>query len=65
MRLRERGYASGAAVAHVLESLRRDGIFARPLGNVVYLMGTPWTPAAEGRRLAEALLRAGKNMSSS
>ena len=36
------GYASGAA-KQVVQRLRPHGIYARPLGNVVYLMCTPTT----------------------
>jgi dethiobiotin synthetase/adenosylmethionine--8-amino-7-oxononanoate aminotransferase len=36
------GYESNAA-AHVAEVLRDSGIYARPLGNVIYLMATPLT----------------------
>lgn len=38
----ERGYASGAA-RRVAQRLRREGVYARPLGNVAYLMCTPTT----------------------
>ena len=36
------GYTSGAA-KQVVQRMRPRGIFARPLGNVVYLMCTPTT----------------------
>ncbi|CAG9462769.1 unnamed protein product [Pedinophyceae sp. YPF-701] len=47
------GYASGDARA-VVDRLRPLGIFARPLGNVVYLMASPMTPPAD---CAELLAR--------
>ena len=37
------GYGSGAARA-VTQALLPRGVYARPLGNVVYLMATPFTP---------------------
>ncbi|KDD75498.1 hypothetical protein H632_c655p0, partial [Helicosporidium sp. ATCC 50920] len=52
-----RGYASDAA-AGVVEALGRRGVFARPLGSVVYLMTTPLGTARECRRLAQLLLQA-------
>ena len=39
------GYASTGSAA-VIATLRQAGIFARPLGNVVYLMVTPTTSRA-------------------
>jgi dethiobiotin synthetase/adenosylmethionine--8-amino-7-oxononanoate aminotransferase len=55
------GYASTAAAA-VTARLREGGIYARPLGDAVYLMQGPTSdPAggrAQGRRLQAALLAA-------
>lgn len=48
------GYASDAA-AGVVAALRRHGVFARPLGPVVYLMVTPMTGAGEVDRLLAAM----------
>ncbi|KAL6774602.1 BIO1 [Auxenochlorella protothecoides x Auxenochlorella symbiontica] len=48
------GYASDAA-AGVVAALRRHGVFARPLGPVVYLMVTPMTEAGEVDRLLAAM----------
>ncbi len=49
------GYASGAS-AEVVKQLRLKGIFARPLGNTVYLMVTPTTLPAAASSLLQALL---------
>jgi len=50
----ERGYASGAA-RRVAQRLRRVGVYARPLGNVAYLMCTPTTTPGEAAALLERL----------
>jgi dethiobiotin synthetase/adenosylmethionine--8-amino-7-oxononanoate aminotransferase len=50
----EAGYGSGAAAAAVAR-LRARGVYARPLGNVVYLMVTPMTRAARCEALLDAL----------
>ena len=54
------GYGSGRIprVERVLARLLEDGVFARPLGRTIYIMGTPTTSAAEGARFASALLSA-------
>lgn len=49
------GYASGAS-AKVVTQLRARGIFARPLGNTVYLMVTPTTLPGTARRLLQTLV---------
>lgn len=49
------GYASGQAKSFVMH-LRQRGIFARPLGNVVYLMVTPTTSPAVCTGLLQELL---------
>ena len=54
---RARGYESGAA-RPVTMRLRRHGVYARPLGNVVYLMVTPTTDPRQCTRLLETLLQA-------
>ena len=51
------GYGSSAA-RPVTQWLRRHGVYARPLGNVVYLMVTPTTHPAQCTRLLATLLRA-------
>ncbi|KAG7673147.1 hypothetical protein Ndes2526B_g03439 [Nannochloris sp. 'desiccata'] len=48
------GYASNAA-AGVVTALRTRGVFARPLGNVVYIMVTPMTKAEKCEELLGAL----------
>jgi dethiobiotin synthetase/adenosylmethionine--8-amino-7-oxononanoate aminotransferase len=48
------GYASNAA-AGVVTALRTRGVFARPLGNVVYIMVTPMTQAEKCEELLDAL----------
>ena len=53
----QRGYASSGAAA-VAARLRARGVFARPLGNVAYLMVTPTTRPAVAARLLGALERA-------
>jgi dethiobiotin synthetase/adenosylmethionine--8-amino-7-oxononanoate aminotransferase len=50
------GYASGEARG-VTQALRAAGVYARPLGNVVYLMVTPTTAHATATPLLETLLR--------
>lgn len=44
------GYSSSAS-AKVVSALRSHGIFARPLGNVVYMMATPTTTRVACNRL--------------
>jgi hypothetical protein len=51
------GYTAKAS-ALVAASLRRRGVYARPLGDVVYLMVTPVSAAGVGRGLQGALLEA-------
>ena len=50
------GYQSSASKP-VIAALRQHNIFARPLGNVVYLMVTPTTDAAKCAHLASTLLK--------
>lgn len=54
LRAQAGGYGSNAA-ARVVAELRRQGVFARPLGNVVYLMVTPMTERRECDALLEKL----------
>ncbi len=51
------GYGSHEAKSVVMW-LRRHGVYARPLGNVVYLMVTPTTHPSQSRQLLETLIRA-------
>ena len=48
------GYASGAAQA-VTKRLRSQGVYARPLGNVAYVMVTPTSSRVTTDRLLDAL----------
>lgn len=50
----EAGYSSGAA-RRVAQRLRRVGVYARPLGNVAYLMCTPTTAPETAAELLEKL----------
>ncbi|CAD7699109.1 unnamed protein product [Ostreobium quekettii] len=52
----EGGYGSGVAV-EVVKKLRANGVYTRPLGNVVYLMCAPVTPKEECDRLLALLSR--------
>ena len=49
---------SSTASARVAASLRRRGVYARPLGDVVYLMVTPGSAVGVGRGLQRKLLEA-------
>ena len=49
------GYGATEAV-QVVKDLRKKGIFARPLGNVVYLMVTPVTARQTCTHLLHQLL---------
>ena len=48
------GYASGAARA-VATRMRRMGVYARPLGNVAYVMCTPTTSKGDAQWLMHQL----------
>ena len=50
------GYASHASKSVVL-ALRGRGVFARPLGDVVYLMAAPTTPRARCSQVLDQLLQ--------
>ncbi|CAM9611581.1 unnamed protein product [Chrysoparadoxa australica] len=45
------GYEATAASAEILSDLKKRGIYARPLGNVVYVMASPLTPPQECQRV--------------
>lgn len=49
------GYLSSTA-RQITDALRARGVFARPLGNVVYLMASPFTPAERCRSLLSMLI---------
>lgn len=50
------GYSASEAV-QVTKALRQQGIYARPLGNVVYLMVTPTTAKDTCTSLLERLVK--------
>lgn len=54
LRSEQAGYGSNAAAA-VVQRLRAIGVYARPLGNVVYLMLTPLSSRADATMLLEKL----------
>ncbi len=54
LRSDQAGYGSNAAAA-VVQRLRAEGVYARPLGNVVYLMLTPLSASADATMLLEKL----------
>ncbi|KAJ3111218.1 hypothetical protein HDU96_005896 [Phlyctochytrium bullatum] len=57
LKAEQKGYASTSVSVKVCQRLReRRRTFARPLGNVVYVMGSLTTPASEAKRVAEGLL---------
>ena len=50
-------YYNNNASAIVVSLLRQNNVYARPLGNVVYLMPTPMTPEADRQRLIRVIKR--------
>lgn len=50
-------YYNSSASAVVVSLLKQNGVYARPLGNVVYLMPTPLTPEADRENLVQVLKR--------
>jgi hypothetical protein len=58
----ERYYNSNASSV-VVSLLKANNIYARPLGNVVYLMPTPLTPEADRDRLIRVIKRLGLGLS--
>ena len=55
---KKKGSYTATASALVAASLRRKGVYARPLGDVVYLMITPVSAVGVGRGLQRVLLEA-------
>ena len=49
------GYAAAARTTPMVRALRDKGIYARPLGNVIYIMASPLTSREECARLANTL----------
>lgn len=50
-------YYNSSASSVVVSLLKQNGVYARPLGNVVYLMPTPLTPEADRQNLIHVLKR--------
>lgn len=50
-------YYNNNASAVVVSLLKQYNVYARPLGNVVYLMPTPLTPEADRQRLIRVIKR--------
>ena len=53
--LGEGGYGALSTSKPVIEKLRQNGVYARPLGNVVYIMVSPFTSKDECSRLIHLL----------
>jgi dethiobiotin synthetase/adenosylmethionine--8-amino-7-oxononanoate aminotransferase len=49
------GYAASSQTIPIVKKLREQGIYARPLGNVVYIMASPLTSKAECARVTSIL----------
>lgn len=50
-------YYNSNASAVVVSLLKQNNVYARPLGNVVYLMPTPMTPEVDRQRLIRVIKR--------
>lgn len=50
-------YYNNNASAIVVSLLKDNNVYARPLGNIVYLMPTPLTPEADRQRLIRVIKR--------
>lgn len=50
-------YYNNNASAIVVALLKQNNVYARPLGNIVYLMPTPMTPEADRQRLIRVIKR--------
>ncbi|GFS40672.1 adenosylmethionine-8-amino-7-oxononanoate transaminase [Actinidia rufa] len=60
LELRAEGHNAGYASLYsrsLLQNLREDGIYTRPLGNVIYLMCGPCTSPQTCRQLLEILYK--------
>lgn len=51
----ERGYTLSTRARQVAQHLQKHGIYARPLGNVIYIMVTPFTPKEQCAQLSNSL----------
>jgi dethiobiotin synthetase/adenosylmethionine--8-amino-7-oxononanoate aminotransferase len=49
------GYAADSRTGPIVKMLRDKGVFARPLGNVIYVMSSPLTSKEDCSRLCEVL----------
>ena len=49
------GYAAGSRTGPIVKMLREQGVFARPLGNVLYIMSSPLTSREDCTRLCKTL----------
>jgi len=49
------GYAAASRTTPMVEALREEGVYARPLGNVIYIMASPLTDRRECTRLCDIL----------
>lgn len=49
------GYGASSRTIPIVEKLRQKGVYARPLGNVVYIMASPLTSKEECRSLLASL----------
>lgn len=58
------GYGASSQTIPIVQSLRQQGVFARPLGNVVYIMTSPLTSREECARLTDMLYKTIKEIES-
>jgi dethiobiotin synthetase/adenosylmethionine--8-amino-7-oxononanoate aminotransferase len=56
------GYGATSQTVPIVQSLRQVGVFARPLGNVIYIMVSPLTSREECTRLTDILYKTIKKM---
>jgi dethiobiotin synthetase/adenosylmethionine--8-amino-7-oxononanoate aminotransferase len=49
------GYGAVSRTVPMVQELRKAGIYARPLGNVIYIMVSPMTSREECARLTQQL----------
>jgi dethiobiotin synthetase/adenosylmethionine--8-amino-7-oxononanoate aminotransferase len=52
----EAGYTSTGLTDKIIQSLQQKGVYCRPLGNVLYMMCSPFTPKKECDELLEKLV---------
>jgi len=51
------GYGASSRTVPIVQKLRREGVYARPLGNVIYIMATPLTSKEDCARLTDILYK--------